>query len=299
LFAGELGFFNSPEQLARLTDSDLVLAVGTRLGDLTTHGYTFPSSPLPGQQLIHVHRDSMMLGLNYVPALALACASEPFLEGLAAAAPATSPDRHYWAAELKRLLAPIVTWVPKTAADGVVFGNVVARLGDHLAPDAIVAMDAGISAGLMYRYHAWSPPQILLTPVAGTMGWGMPAAVAAALRDPGRQVVCIIGDGGMLMGGMELAAASERNLPITIILANNASYGAIRLNLERAYPGRRTATDLHNPDFEMLARAFGCKTYRIEREQDIGPVLASAFAERALTLIEVRTSLAAALPRID
>jgi acetolactate synthase-1/2/3 large subunit len=101
LFAGELGFFNSPEQLARLTDSDLVLAVGTRLGDLTTHGYTFPSSPLPGQQLIHVHRDSMMLGLNYVPALALACASEPFLEGLAAAAPATSPDRHYWAAELK------------------------------------------------------------------------------------------------------------------------------------------------------------------------------------------------------
>jgi acetolactate synthase-1/2/3 large subunit len=296
LFAGELGFFNSPEQLAALAESDLIVAVGTRLGDLTTHGYTFPSSPVAGQQLVHVHRDATVLGLNYVPSVAIACASELFLEGLTEASPAVPPDRGDWPAELKRLLGPIVTWKPKTAPDGVVFGNVVTQLERHLAPDAIVAMDAGISAGLMYRYHPWNPPQILLTPVAGTMGWGMPAAIAAALRHPGRQIVCMIGDGGMLMGGMELAAASERNLPITIILANNASYGAIRVNLEKAYPGRRTATDLHNPDFGMLARAFGCKTYRIEREEDIGPILASAFAERALTLVEVRTSLAVALP---
>jgi acetolactate synthase-1/2/3 large subunit len=128
------------------------------------------------------------------------------------------------------------------------------------------------------------------------MGWGMPGAVAAALRHPDRQVVCMIGDGGMLMGGMELAAASGRNLPLVIILANNASYGAIRLNLDRAYPGRRTATELHNPDFITLAKAFGCRTFSIGAESDIPSVLEAAFAERALTLVDVKTSLATILP---
>lgn len=295
LFAGELGFFNTPDQLARLATSDLIVAVGTRLGDLTTHGYTFPASPRPAQRLVHVLRDPDRLGTNYVPRLALACSSRLFLQDLAAAAPGTRPDRGSWPGDLRRLLAPVTTWVPRTAPDGVAFGNVVAELGRHIAPDAIVAMDAGISAGMMYRFYPWTPPQILLTPIAGTMGWGMPAAVAAAMRHPDRQVICMIGDGGMLMGGMELANAAERNLPITIVLANNASYGAIRLNLDRAYPGRRTATDLHNPDFQMLARAFGCRCFHIETEEEVAPVLAEAFAERALTFVEVKTSLSVAL----
>ena len=295
LFAGELGFFNTPDQMARLAESDLVLAVGTRLGDLTTHGYTFPASPQPAQRMVHVLRDPDMLGRNYVPDIALACSSRLFLRDLAAAVPAGRASQMAWPAELRRLLAPVMTWKPATAADGVVFGNVVAELGRHIRPDAIISMDAGVSAGMMYRYHPWMPPQILLTPIAGTMGWGMPGAVAAALRHPDRQVVCMIGDGGMLMGGMELAVAAERELPITIVLANNASYGAIRLNLERAYPGRRTATDLHNPDFQMLARAFGCRTFVIDTEDQVAPVLATAFAERALTFVEVRTSLSAAL----
>ena len=296
LFAGELGFFNTKEQMARLADSDLILAVGTRLGDLTTHGYTFPASPQPRQRLVHVLRDPDQLGTNYVPDLALACSSRRFLHDLAEAASPVPPDRRAWTAELRRLLEPVTTWSRRSAPDGVVFGNVLEELGRHIAPDAIVAMDAGISAGMMYRYYPWTPPQILLTPIAGTMGWGMPAAVAAAMRHPERQVICLIGDGGMLMGGMELANAAERRLPITILLANNASYGAIRLNLERAYPGRRTATDLHNPDFQMLARAFGCRTFSIDHEEEVAPVLAEAFAERALTLIEVGTSLSVALP---
>jgi acetolactate synthase-1/2/3 large subunit len=297
LFAGELGFFNTAEQMERLAESDLILAVGTRLGDLTTHGYDFPASPQPRQRMVHVLRDAGLLGTNYVPDLALACSSRLFLRDLASAAPATPPDRGDWPAELKRLLAPVITWVPKTAPDGVVFGNVVAELGRHIAPDAIVAMDAGISAGMMYRFYPWTPPQILLTPVAGTMGWGMPAAVAAAMRHPERQVICMIGDGGMLMGGMELANAAERGLPIKIILANNASYGAIRLNLDRAHPGRRVATDLHNPDFQMLAASFGCRCFAIEREEDVAPVLSDAFAEPGLTFVEVKTSLSVALGR--
>lgn len=296
LFAGELGFFNTPEQLARLREADVVLAVGTRLGDLTTHGYTFPASPKPDQTLIHVHRDPAQLGLNYVADVALACSSTRFLRALAELAPSSAPERGGWPAELKRLHAAATAWTSKTAPDGVAFGDVVVALARHVAPDAIVSMDAGISAGLMYRHFPWTPPQTLLTPITGTMGWGMPGAVAASLRHPGRQVVCMIGDGGLLMGGMELAVAAERRLPITIILANNASYGAIRLNLERAYPGRRTATDLHNPDFQLLARAFGCRVLSIASADQVAPVLAEAFAERTLTLVEVRTSLSVALP---
>lgn len=295
LFAGELGFFNTKDQMEKLAAADLIIAVGTRLGDLTTHGYAFPTSPKPDQKLVHVHRDEQVLGLNFVADIALACSSQSFLRDLAEAGPVTPPNRDAWVSELRRQLAAVITWTPRTAADGVVFGNVVAELGRHIAPDAIVSMDAGVSAGMMYRYYPWSPPQILLTPIAGTMGWGMPGAVAAALRHPDRQVICMIGDGGMLMGGMELAAASERNLPLVIILANNASYGAIRVNLDRAYPGRRTATELHNPDFIALAKAFGCRTFAIATESEVPSVLEAAFDERALTLVEVKTSLNAIL----
>lgn len=296
LFAGELGFFNTPEQMEHLATTDLVIAVGTRLGDLTTHGYSFPMSPRPRQKLIHVHRDEAVLGTNFAADIALPCASHVFLRELAGEAPARAPLRKDWTCELKRHLAKVTTWTPRTAPDGVVFGNVVSALGQHIEPDAIVSMDAGVSAGMMYRYYPWSPPQILLTPVAGTMGWGMPGAVAASLRHPSRQVICMIGDGGMLMGGMELAVAAARKLPITIILANNASYGAIRVNLDRAFPGGRTGTELHNPDFMQLGEAFGCHTFSIATENDVAPVLERAFAQRGLTLVEVRTSLSTVLP---
>ncbi len=295
LFAGELGFFNTKAQMEHLTSADLILAVGTRLGDLTTHGYTFPPSQQPGQKLIHIHRNEAVLGTNFTPDLAIACCSASFLHELAEIAPAVPPVRDGWIDGLRQRLAAVTTWAPRTANDGVVFGNVVAELGRHIAPDAIVSMDAGVCAGMLYRYYPWRPPQILLTPVAGTMGWGIPGAVAAALRHPDRQVICMIGDGGMLMGGMELAVAAERNLPLVIILANNASYGAIRLNLHRAYPGRRTATDLYNPNFIALAQAFGCRTFLIETENAIPTVLEEAFDAPALTLVEVKTSLSTIL----
>lgn len=299
LFAGELGFFNKPHHMERLAESDLILAVGTRLGDLTTHGFTFPRSPVPRQPLVHIHRDPSVIGRNFAAEVGVVGDAEPFLTQLAAMAPASVPDRSSWAAELRRLRSEIATWQPSEATDGVVFGNVVAELGRHIAPDAIVSMDAGTSAAMMYRHYDWAPPQILLTPITGAMGWGVPGAVAAALRFPTRQVICMIGDGGFLMGGMELAVAAERKLPITIILANNASYGSIRVNLERQYPGRRTATDLFNPDFAAIGRAFGCRTFRIDEESAVRPTLAEAFCERGLTFVEVRTSLAAILPRPD
>jgi acetolactate synthase-1/2/3 large subunit len=299
LFAGELGFFNRPHQLAAFRDSDAILAVGTRLGDLTTQGYTFPASPEPSQPLVHVHRDPEVVGRNYVPRIGLACDSQVFLERLTDLAPADARPRSEWSERLRRLRSEITRWTRVEASDGVVFGNVVAALGPHIAPDAIVALDAGVSAAMIYRHYDFKPPQVLLTPITGAMGFGIPAATAAAMRFPERQVICLIGDGGFLMGGNELAVAAERNLPLVILLANNTSYAAIRVNLDRAYPGQRTATDLWNPDFTLMGQAYGCRTLRIDREDEVEPVLAEAFSERRLTFVEVRTSLDSVLPRHD
>lgn len=299
LFAGELGFFNTAEQMVLLQESDLVIAVGTRLGDLTTHGYTFPDSARRAQPLVHVHRDAAVLSANYAPDVAIPCDAQRFLAALSAdrdARPvATNPE---WAPRLRTALSRITQWHAARASDGVVFGNVVAELGQYIKTDAIVALDAGVSAAMMYRHYPFKTGQILLTPITGAMGFGIPAAVAASLRYPQRQVICVIGDGGMLMGGNELAVALERNLPLVILLANNVSYGAIRVNLDRSYPGRSVATRLANPDFQQLGRAYGCKTLKISNEDEVVPMLREAFAERCLTFVEVKTSLNVVLPSL-
>ena len=291
LFGGELGFFTTPAQKAALAESDLILAVGTRLGDLTTFGYEFPASPQPRQTLVHVGRAP--LSPNYEPTLSAVCDVRLFLEALSANGTAASPA---WAERLHTLRREAGKWTPRTAADGVVFGNVIAALEPHAKDDALFAMDAGISAAMLYRHFSFKQNQRVLSPVTASMGFGIPAATAAAMRFPGRQVICLIGDGGFLMGGNELAVAAARKLPMTVILANNSSYGAIRVNLDREYPGQSTATDLVNPDFMLMGQAYGAKVFRITREEEVALVLAEAFAAAGLVFVEVLTSLDTALP---
>ncbi len=291
MFAGELGFFTTDAQKAAYAESDLVLAVGTRLGDLSTFGYTFPA---PGQTLIHINQDPEQLGRNFAPTVGAACDAGLFLDALTGHG---RPGESAWPARLHDLYVARHAWTPRTAADGVVFGNVIAALSPHAAKDALFAMDAGISPAMIYRHFPLRPDQRVLCLVTGSMGFGIPAATAAGLRFPGRQVICLIGDGGFLMGGNELAVAAERRLPLVVILANNNSYGAIRVNLERAFPGQRTATELVNPDFQFIGRAYGAKTLKVAREDEIGPVLAEAFAHKGLVFVEVSTSLSTALPQ--
>jgi acetolactate synthase-1/2/3 large subunit len=296
-FAGELGFQNSDEQIAALREADLILATGTRLGDLTTHGYTFPESPWPARKLVHVYDDQAVIGAHFRADVGAACDSAAFLAELIAAAPAEQlRERREWVDRLRRLRVDIATWTHRTALDGVVFGNVVAALAERVAEDAVVILDAGISAALLYKHFPVRPPQRLIPTVAGVMGSGVPGAVAAALRHPERQVVCVLGDGDFLMTGNELALAVERKLPIKIILSNNRSYGSIRLQQEREYPGRNIGTDLSTPDFAALARAFGCGSLVISREEEVGPTLDAALAAPGPVLIEVKASLSAVLP---
>lgn len=297
LFAGEIGLFNVAEQLEAFATADVVLAIGTRLGDVQTHGYTFPGSPWPNAALIHVHPDPRVIGVNHQPILGAACPPAAFLEALVGHLPSAPVERQEWIERLTAIREPLGRWTARIAEDGVVFGNVIAALRKHMPPDAIVATDAGSSAGSIYRYFPFEPPQRLLATVTGCMGFGIPGAVAFALRAGTRRVVALLGDGGFLMSSHELAHAVIRRLPIVFILANNYSLGSIRRDQERSFPGRVSATKLTPPDFELFARAHNCAFLRVEREEQVSPALQQAFAHlQGPILVEVRTSLSAILP---
>lgn len=296
LYAGDMGLANPAPQMALLRETDLLIVAGARLSDITTQGYTWPRLVRPEMRLVHVHADPDVIGTHFAADLAIAC--EPALmmtrmDGPASAAPAA---RAGWIARLKaerdRIAAPRTFDVD----DGVPFEEVVAAVGRHLAPDGIVTVDAGNFGAPAYRVIPFAPPQRLLAPIAGAMGFGVPAAVAAGLRHPGRQVVCLVGDGGFLMTGSELAVALERRLPLKVIVSENGVYGSIRIHQEREYPGRTTGTGFTNPDLLAIGAAYGLRVSRIASRADLG-ILPSVLASPGPEFVVVDTSVAAVLPR--
>ncbi|MBU0723817.1 MAG: pyruvate decarboxylase [Alphaproteobacteria bacterium] len=295
LYAGDLGLANPKQQIAAFQEADLILALGTRLGDITTQNYSFPDYPKPRQKLVHCHDDTRIIGQHFIADIGIAASPKALIEALSAGekAPATA-----WSERLRGLYVEYATWKTRTAEDGVVFGNVVDALNGILAKDGIIVADAGTFASHVYRHIPYHFPQRLLAPIAGSMGYGMPAAVAASLRYPDRQVICLIGDGGFLMTGSEFITAIARKLPLLVIVSNNNSYASIRIHQEKHYPGRVVATDLVNPDFVALAKAYGATAFRIDTEAEITPVLRQAMATQGPRFIEVRASLETYLPAI-
>ena len=293
LYAGDMGLSNPPAQRDAFARADLVIALGSRLGDITTQGYSFP---VPGQRLVHVCPDAAWLGWRFPAELALAAHALPTLAALAQRNAGAPPGRAAWNAELRALQNADAAWAPRRADDGVVFGNVVAALGPRLPADAIVTLDAGTFGAPFYRKIAWKPGQRLLAPIAGSMGYGMPAAVAAALRHPGRTVICAVGDGGFLMTGSELAVAAARRAPLKVLLSENGSYASIRIHQERAHPGRTSGTDLVNPDLAMMGAAYGYPVMVVREEAEI-PALLDALVAPGPLFAVVHTSLSAVLPK--
>jgi len=167
---------------------------------------------------------------------------------------------------------------------------------EQASADAIVCLDAGTFAAPVYRHFGFVPPQRLMSPLSGTMGYGTPAAIASQLRFPGRQVICMVGDGGFMMTGNEMIAAVERKLPILFILANNGSYASIRIQQELHYPGRVLGTSLFNPDFEQIARAFGMQAQRIDSPDQVAGAVKRGLAGDGPHFIEVKASLSVTLP---
>ncbi len=298
LFVGDLGLSNPAHQMQVFARSDLILALGTRLDDITSQGYSFPQLPQPAQTLVHCYPDERMVGLHFAPTLGLTCDPVTLVQDLMAAAPSqASHERIQWGQELRAIHEKIAQWTQRDAADGVVFGKVVRELARQAPSDAVLCLDAGTFAAPVYRSFGFDGEQRLMAPLSGAMGYGTPAAIACQLRLPNRRVVCLVGDGGFMMTGNEMIAAVERNLPILFILSNNSSYGSIRIHQERAYPGRApVGTSLFNPDFLQIAQGFGLTCERVSAESQVAAALARGLAASRPYFIEVKSSLNDSLP---
>jgi len=291
-FACHLAFNMPPVFKDTLNEADLIIAIGTRLGDVVTQGYKIPEAPRPKQKLVHIYNDAEPLGKVFDTDLSVVADATKTLQAIAQInAPEAPEGRDDWISKTHALGADKMVWDTVEAEDGVPFGNVVAHLRDVVDDDAVTAIDAGNFSTFVHRLFDYKTTHTQLAAVAGAMGMGMPAAVAGALRAPDRQVICFVGDGGYQMTGNEISVAVERNLPIRVIVSNNGSLGTIRLYQEKTYPDRTLATDMTNPDFVKIAEAYGAKGFKIESNDDIAPVIKEAFAVDGPSLIEVNASL--------
>lgn len=285
-YAGNLGYGPSPALVERVRGADLLIVVGARLGEATTDGYQLITPDHPGQRLVHVHPDPEELGRTYATDLAICAGMAEFAEALVPLDGGVHPH----AAEARTAYE---AWSTPRPREGVALdlGPCVATMREKLPADTIICNGAGNFSGWWHRYWRYAGPGTQLAPTAGAMGYGVPAAVAASLRRPGRSVVALAGDGDFLMNGQELATAVQHGADLLVILVDNGAYGTIRMHQERAYPGRSSATRLVNPDFAALARAFGGWAETVERTEDFAAALDRALAERGVRLLDCRTDV--------
>jgi acetolactate synthase-1/2/3 large subunit len=289
-YAGHLGFKLPKATVQRYLESDLILAMGTRLTEATTQGYTLPASPVPRQTLVHVHDDPRQIGRNYSATMVLVADPVAVLEGLAGAPKRAPANRAAWIKKLNAPVAQAMAWSPP--ADGLLdMGPIVAALTDRLDKDAILVTDAGNFSGWLHRHFPFSGDHLLIGCVGGAMGIGMPAAVAAALRQPDRQVIHFLGDGGALMTGSELATAVQYGAKVKTFISNNGSYGTIRMHQEAAYKRRVHGTDLRNPDFAKWAESFGAKGITVSSIGEAEAAVEMALAHDGPVVVDVKTAV--------
>jgi len=284
-YVGDLGSGASPALVARFKEADLVLAVGARIGEITSQSYSLLGVPDPGKVLVHVHAAAEELGRVFRPTLAMQSGMPEFAAAVRELPPIAKPRWARWRdtarAEYEAGLAP-------SPANGPLdLGEIMAWLRDRLPDDAIVTSDAGNFSGWPNRFLHYRRPGRQLGPTSGAMGYGVPAAVAAKLVHPRRLVVGFCGDGGFMMTGQELATSMLEGAGPIIVLFNNAMYGTIRMHQERRFPGRVIGTALKNPDFLALARAYGAFGASVTKTEDFAPAFEEAAAHKGAAIIEL------------
>jgi acetolactate synthase-1/2/3 large subunit len=277
-------------------EADLLLVLGARLGEMTTGGYSLFSIPNPKQTMIHAYPGSDELGRVYRPDVAIN-ASMPSLVGKLAALPARNDIA--WRERTRQARTEYEAWTePEETPGAVKLEQVVCHLRDTLPADAVITNGAGNYAGWVNRYYRYRAYRSLLGPTSGSMGYGLPAAVAAKLAAPERAVVCFAGDGCFQMTCQEFGTAVQHGAAIVVIIANNGSYGTIRMHQEREYPGRVSGTRLVNPDFAAFARAYGGHGETVERTEDFAAAFERAQASGKPAIIDLKTDPEALAPRL-
>ena len=289
-YVGHAGLGPNQKLVAAIRAADLILAVGGRLGETTTGGYTLFEVPRPAQRLVHVHADPQELGWVYQADLPINAGVREFA---AAAAGLRAPSAVLpWSAGVKAAReAYLADQVPGSMPGRLDLGAVMMHLQDVLPKDAIIANGAGNYAIWVHKFHRYGGFRTQLAPTSGAMGYGLPAAIAAKIVAPKREVVCFAGDGCFQMALPELATAGQYRAGIVIVLVNNGIYGSIRMHQEREYPGRVFATSLENPDFPALARAYGAFGEQVAETAQFADAFARArafaAAERRPALVEL------------
>lgn len=294
VYAGHLTIGMDPALAQRMQEADVLLAVGGRLGDVTTGGYTLLDVPRPRQRLIHAHPDANEIGAVYEPELGLVSG----LPELAAALKGLEPVEPRWQEWTAAARADYLANLEHRPLPGDVdLGDVMATLRERLPADAIVTSGAGNFTVWAHRFYEFSVYPSQLAPRSGAMAYGVPAALAAKAVFPERTAVCIAGDGDFLMSGQELATAVQHELPIVVLVVNNGMLGTIRMHQERLYPGRVVGTDLDNPDFAAFAAAFGAHGETVERTEDFAGALERALGAGRPGVVELRVDPEAISPQ--
>jgi acetolactate synthase-1/2/3 large subunit len=286
-YAGEVGIGSNPALLQRLRETDLFIAVGPRLGEQTSQGYSLLDIPVPKQRLVHVHPDPEELGRVYRPELGIASGMPQFAAAAAAMQPVDAGARRDEVTAARE--AYLANFEIEPSPGALDMAEVVRALRKLLPEDAIITNDAGNFAGWAHRYLPFTRYPSQLGPTSGAMGYGVPAALAAAKARPERLTVCFAGDGGFLMSGNEIATAVQYGLKPIILVVNNGMYGTIRMHQAREFPDRYVATELTNPDFAAYARAFGAFGETVTRSADFAPAFERARAAGTCALLELRT----------
>lgn len=283
VWAGNLGYGPNPKLVERIKQADLVLVVGARLGEATTDSYTLITPDHPEQTLVHIHPDPEELGRVYRPDLAICADMAEFAE----AADLWDDDIVPFDAGAEAHAQWLEWSTPQPNGHQLDMGQVVAAMRRKLPDDAIICNGAGNFSGWWHRYWHYNGFPSQLAPTAGAMGYGVPAAVAAAKRHPERIVVALAGDGDFLMNGQELATAVQYGCDLLVVLVDNGAYGTIRMHQEREFPERVSGTSLHNPDFAALARAYGGWAARVENNAEFDAALAEASERKGLRLLHL------------
>ena len=289
-FGGELGTSVAPKLMQRVKDADLIVAIGARLGEVTTNEYNLVNTPCPTQTLVHVYPDPDELGHVYQPDLPICSGVCAFAEAAAAMPSIDHSNWDEWTACTRADYEEQFSQAPPPASD-LDMAKVMEHLNQCLPDDAIITIDAGNFSSWAQRFYQYRKFPSQLAPTSGAMGYSIPAAIAARLVFPTRAVVAFVGDGGSLMTGQELATAVHHGIDPVIIIINNNSFGTIRMHQERNYPGRTHATDLTNPEFAVWAQSFGAYGELVTRTEDFPAAFERASSAGRAAVLELRLPL--------
>ncbi|WP_417249177.1 thiamine pyrophosphate-binding protein [Celeribacter sp.] len=293
-YVGDVGIGINPALAQRVRDADVILALGARLGEMTTSGYTLLTPPVAKQALIHIHADPSEIGRVYRPELAVVGQPGPVVKQLAKAAQARAGGN--W---LRDARADYKAWQePQETPGALKMEQVIAHLNEALPDDAILTNGAGNYSAWLHRYYRYRGWRTQLAPTSGSMGYGLPAAVAAKLEHPDRDVICLAGDGCFQMVSQEFGTACEYGANIIVIISDNGMYGTIRMHQQRHYPNRPSGTQLQNPDFAALARAYDAFGTTVEKTEDFAPALAEARASGRPAILHLKIDPAALGPKV-